>query len=1014
MQASARRLAILTVDEIQELYGLPQFTYEDRIRYFSLTLLETKELEWFRTTKSKIIFVLQLAYFKAKRMFFTFSFQEAQEDVQYIRQQIFPEEEALQDITISKPNKLFQQKRILELFNYQSCTQEMKEKIQEKAVKTAAICAKPIFIFKDLISYLQNQKIVLPAYSSMQDIVGKALVLEKTRLEAEVTQHISEAISKPLTDLLYSRNTLYELTLIKKEAKDFSYQEIQQEVHRRQTLTSLYYFTLNFLPLLKISNENIKYYASLIQYYSIYKLRRMNAQIVYVYLLCFIFNRFQKVNDNLVNSFIYYVDKYIGVAKEASQTEVSSLKIESNENLEKAGEVLNLFINDSILDITPFGEVKNMAFGILEKEKFPLMSKYISNVKFDEVEYEWKHCEKLAPTIKRNLRPIFLAMELRSPRKDAPLIAAVTFLKDTLRNKKNLTQMRNYIYPQRIISQRVRRYFYDKKRELNVDRYEFLIYRLLKNDLEAYDIFVPDSIHFKRFEEDLIDSERWKNKEQIIESLGLPHLRQPITETLASLEQELESKIIDVNTRIAQGQNRHIKITISGNDRRWRLPYQRIPGIENHPFYNELPPIEINDLLAFVNEKSGFMASFIHILERYVKNDADNQTIVACVIAQGENMGIRKMSEISDIGYHTLVTTTGNFIRLETLKNANDKVSNATAQLPLFRYYNLQEDIIHSSSDGQKFETQIDTIRSRYSPKYFGLNKGLSSYTHVANYVPINAQIIGSNEHESHYVFDVLFNNTSDIQPDRVSVDMYGRNNVNAAILHLFGYLFAPRYSELNQDSKVIYSFKSPIAYKDCLIKPVRKINTSLIKEEWDNIQRIMVSLALKETTQSVIVKKLSSTKRASKTKRALWEYDNIISSLYALDYIDNLSLRQNVQGALNRGESYHKLKRAVFHDNFGRFRVNTELEQEIWSECTRLIANCIIFYNAYILSHLLEYKEKMGQHEETEIIKRISPIAWRHVNLYGRFEFRKKGTTDVEKIVDALGRIYWGTLNLT
>jgi len=34
-----------------------------------------------------------------------------------------------------------------------------------------------------------------------------------------------------------------------------------------------------------------------------------------------------------------------------------------------------------------------------------------------------------------------------------------------------------------------------------------------------------------------------------------------------------------------------------------------------------------------------------------------------------------------------------------------------------------------------------------------------------------------------------------------------------------------------------------------------------------------------------------------------------------------------------------------------------TQYEQEHWSECCRLIANCIIFYNASILSRLLRRK---------------------------------------------------------
>lgn len=109
-----------------------------------------------------------------------------------------------------------------------------------------------------------------------------------------------------------------------------------------------------------------------------------------------------------------------------------------------------------------------------------------------------------------------------------------------------------------------------------------------------------------------------------------------------------------------------------------------------------------------------------------------------------------------------------NFLRPEMLRKANDLVSNAIAELPIFRHYDIGESL-HSSSDGQKFESQIQTINARYSPKYFGLKKGVVSYTLVANHVPVNARIIGANEHESHYVFDLLFNNTTEVVQNRIN-----------------------------------------------------------------------------------------------------------------------------------------------------------------------------------------------------------------------------------------------------
>jgi TnpA family transposase len=338
------------------------------------------------------------------------------------------------------------------------------------------------------------------------------------------------------------------------------------------------------------------------------------------------------------------------------------------------------------------------------------------------------------------------------------------------------------------------------------------------------------------------------------------------------------------------------------------------------------------------------------------------------------------------------------------------------ATLPIFTYYNIEEEIIHGSIDGQKFDTQIDTMNARHSPKYFALGKGVTSLTLVANHIPVNAKIIGAHEHESCFVFDLLYNNTSDVDPRILSTDTHGTNQVNHAILDFFGYQFAPRYKHLDSEHRKIYGFHHLQYYQGMVVKPVRKIKKQLIIEEADNIKRIIVSLALKSTTQSTIIRKLSSYLRKNRTKKALWEYDNIIMSRYILNYIDSLTMRQSVQKALNRGEAYHKLKRAVFHANQGKFRVKTELEQNIWSECTRFLANSIIFCNALILSALLIQSEKAEMLEETNIIKHISPIAWRHVNFLGRFEFQKRHShINIDEIINALKqKTEWQRLKTT
>lgn len=1015
------RLTILTPKELQALYDLPQFTDEDRETYFVLEPIEKHAMELFRTYAAKTYFILQLGYFKAKKQFFVFELQTVTEDVQYILHRHFPKVTELFNPAISKPTRLAQQKEILKLLDYQLCSQEWKRNLQKQAQYLVNIYSKPVYLFKELLNYLEHHRVVLPGYTFMQEVVvGKAITLEQKRLEQAMLTGVPEEKRIQLDALLTSEDSLYQLTLFKREPKDFSYQEIQKEVSKRGSLTDLYQLATQFLPNLHISNENITYFASLVSYYSVQKLQQVNREVRHVYLLCFISYRYQAVNDNLVQTFLYHVGKFIYKAKEAAKEQMAEEKLEGNRNLKNAGKILRLFIDENIPDETIFGTIKERAFAILTKEQFAIVSRYMTNATLDESAYEWAHYVRFSQKFKLNLRHLFLSITFESQINSDPLLLAVAFLRQVFAKNKSLREYNQTAFPQAFIPHKFERYVFDIKpllingksknnKVLNADKYEFLVYRLLKDGLDAGEIFIRDSRNFKSFEEDLIDEEQWKEKDVIIKSLNLPYLDKPIEEILTSLEIELEETIKRVNDRIKQGQNPDIKVTGTGEQARWHLPYHNDEEPIDHPLYAQLQQVNIIDIIAFAHEKTNCLSAFTHLLDRYTKKAADTRQIAACLIAFGENIGLLKMAASSDIPYQDLVTTAHDLFRPETLKPANDLVTNKMATLPIFKYYNIEEEIIHASIDGQKLDTQIDTFNARHSPKYFGLGKGITSLTLVANHIPVNAKIIGAHEHESYFAFDLLYNNTSEVDPHRLSVDTHGTNHVNFALLNIFGYQFAPRYKKLDSQHRRIYGFHKPKYYKDLPVKPISKIKKQPIIDEWPNIQKIILSLALKSTTQSTIVRKLSSSLRKNRTKKALWEYDKIHQSLYILNYIDNLTLRQSVQKALNRGEAYHRLKRAVFHVNQGKFRVKTELEQHIWSECTRFLTNCIIFYNAYLLSTLLTQKEQEGKQAEAEIIKRISPVAWRHVNLLGRFEFhRQQNAINMEEMIRLLEDLDW------
>ncbi len=177
-----------------------------------------------------------------------------------------------------------------------------------------------------------------------------------------------------------------------------------------------------------------------------------------------------------------------------------------------------------------------------------------------------------------------------------------------------------------------------------------------------------------------------------------------------------------------------------------------------------------------------------------------------------------------------------------------------------------------------------------------------------------------------------------------------------------------------------------------------------LILDEETNMKRIIASILSKTCTVSTIVKKLSSSMKSNKTRKAISEYNKILRTIHILRTINDLSYRQDIQVALNRGESYHQLVDAIRFVNGGRITAKTEQEQIIFKESARLVANIIIYYNTFILSQFYIQKLKQGQKKQIDALKRVSPNAWTNINLYGKYElYDITSSTSVSKLVDMI-----------
>ena len=613
-----KRLRILGDEEITALYTRPHFTDEERLEYFSLAPTEHAMLEQFHSIASRLYCLLQLGYFKARHMFFAFELPEVIDDARYLQQRDFPDLD-LTDCTITHVTRLRQQRVILALYNYRSCHAQERQQLERKALQSARVDSKPISIFRELMQYLTTQRIVAPAYSVMQDTVGKALTEEQDRLAMLLRTHLAPGEIDTLKRLLEDTQGLYEITLLKREPRDFSRHEIAREIERGQQIRALYALATRLLPSLAISNESIKYYASLVTYYSVFRLKQLKAWIVHLYLLCFVYHRYQKLHDNLLNSLMYHVRHYDEAAKEAAKDRVYAHRMEGNEHLLKAGQLLTFFTDDTIAESTPFLEVRTKAFAILDRHQIAAVAEHLTtNARFDDTVFHWEHIDGLGPQFKRQLRPILLTVDLVASPGHRPLTDAVHFLQGAFSKGRPLSQYPPEAFPLRVIPDTVKPYLYGEdghgQRRLLPDRYEFLVYRLLRQGLESGDIFCRDSVRFRSFEDDLVDTPRWQAKDTLIVDTGLPILQQPIREHLAELEQRLETRLSEVNQRLAAGENPHFEVKRRGPTVRWTLHYPHDTEPVNQVFFEALTQVDIGSVLHFVHQHCHFLDAFDHVL----------------------------------------------------------------------------------------------------------------------------------------------------------------------------------------------------------------------------------------------------------------------------------------------------------------------------------------------------------------------------------------------------------------
>jgi len=857
---------------------------------------------------------------------------------------------------------------------------------------------------RQLIVYFDQRRIVLPSYRTLQDLFTKAYSIERNRLN-HLMLSLPDFIKDKLKALIKNDEGITDLNIIRSDQKDFQYTAVKWEVEKATKISELYVFSKSFIPMLLISNNAIEYYADITEQYPPARLRRFSAPQQWLHLICFIHHRYQQLMDNLIISFMYHVRNTLESGKFYSATAQMEHSSKVVVDFPKLAEFLKWFPNQKNRPDVTYSTLSTEAYKILPEEQFVPLAELIAGNAFDKKAAKWKFYSESSRVFALYLRPILMAVNFDYYDKDHPIIEMINILKKHYSSGKTSGSFKLCDDLGITIPKNMLPYLKKNPDDQYVDphRFEFFVYSKMYHHLDRGRLFCNDSVSYRDLECDLVSDEIVNDVDKIANEFGYHKIPIYCDEHLNRKLSELDAAWKRTTQDIDSGTNKGINIKLENKVLTWSLSYDASEELEDQYFSN-LPKVEIPNLIKFVGDIVRMWDKFTHSKSRSIKRKtADPLALNACILAEAFGFSIEQMAEISDISYNMLRSTREDFITVATLCDVNDVVANYIHSLPIFKSWDLIDNQTLADTDGQKISSTNDTIQSRYSKKFFGGEKGISIYTLLANFVSVNAKNIGPNEYEGHSLFDMIHGNKTEINIDMVTGDNHSINKCNFVFLDAVDVNYVPNIKNIREAADNIYY--ANISCDNEILKAKGKINVERIKNEKKGILRVLLSLITQGNTQTTIVRKLNSHARYASLQAALLEYNKLLNSIHMLNLIHDMNLRKVLKTARNRTESYHSLQGLIRKVYNGVFKGKKIVNNRVSAHATRLVANCIVAYNAIILNSIYIKMIKYGASKEVlKEFSRISPIAWSHLVFTGRYNFVKNdGKIDIALLVKKL-----------
>ena len=806
------RRNILSAAEREEFDSPPSFTAAERKRFFNITGSLSSTVSKLRSPKNQVFFVVRLGYFKATGRFFASNFHDA--DVDYVARKLgFIPEVIDLDSCDEKATSNRHRKSILAFLGVRAFDEVAERELLKDIRSMVRSQMRPKFILLQAVERLQSRNIEIPTSHALTELIS----MESKRHGRELTDQIDSALTPEqrilLDDLLTKEEGAngdqstqrYKLTLLKRFTLSTKPGKIKANVADMRILRDLHHGFEAVIDSLDLSQEGLRYYATAALKLRSFQLFRRSDDDRNLHLLCFIAHQFYRVQDTLIDAMLASVQNFRNGCKREHKDICYDERFEQRQSVkalvstvEKGARsplmaIEGIAFDDELADTDKVCRIQEILTAgeeerLLVDQTLTKFHEHSARTS-DDADY-YSIVEGKSVKLQNRVAEVIKEMDFDGEQ-GSPLLTAIAYYKEK-------DGAIGQTAPTSFLDPKERKVIFDDAGKIRVSLYKALLFVRTADAIKSGVLNVRHSYKYRSLDDYLISKELWnRDRDELLKRSALAELTD-FEGTMECLASVLDDQFQHTNRRILNDENSLIHFRKDG---RYFPSTPKVDSDEEDHLSGLFPEsryISLLEALASVNRLTGFVDNFEHWQVTRNRSKPSEKTFFAGIIGYGCFIGTRKIAHISNpINESELENAIRWYFSLDNIHAANDGILKFLDDLDLPELFRNEQGVLHTSSDGQKYDMAVDSLNANYSFKYHGQEKGVTAYGFLdERQFLFYSTVFSSADKEAAYVIDGLMHNDV-VKSDIHSTDTGGYSDAIFGVTHLLGFTYAPRLKNL-------------------------------------------------------------------------------------------------------------------------------------------------------------------------------------------------------------------------